>query len=48
MVRKAGKQDVETLADLAILMWSSHSADELSAGFLEIISKGKSQFFFKI
>lgn len=47
MVRKAGKQDVETLADLAILMWSSHSADELSAGFLEIISKGKSQFFLK-
>lgn len=34
MVRKAGKQDVEILADLAILMWSSHSADELSAKFL--------------
>ena len=47
MVRKAGKQDVETLADLAMLMWNNHSADELSAGFLEIISKGNSQFFLK-
>ena len=47
MVRKAGKQDLEILANLAILMWDSHSVRELIADFSEIISKGKSQFFLK-
>lgn len=47
MVRKAGKQDLEILANLAILMWDSHSVSELIAEFSEIISKGKSQFFLK-
>ena len=47
MVRKAGKQDLETLANLAVLMWNSHSVSELIAEFSEIISKGKSQFFLK-
>ena len=48
MVRKAGQQDLEILANLAILMWNSHSVSELIAEFSEIISKGKSQFFFEI
>lgn len=43
----AGKQDLEILANLAILMWDSHSVSELIAEFSEIISKGKSQFFLK-
>ncbi len=47
MVRKAGKQDLEILANLAILMWNSHSVSELIDEFSEIISKGKSQFFLK-
>lgn len=47
MVRKAGKQDLEILANLAILMWDSHSVSELIAEFSEIISKSKSQFFLK-
>lgn len=47
MVRKAGQQDLEILANLAILMWNSHSVSELIAEFSEIISKGKSQFFLK-
>jgi len=47
MVRKAGKQDLEILANLAVQMWDSHSVDELITEFLEIISKGKAQFFLK-
>lgn len=47
MVRKAGKRDLEILANLAVLMWDSHSADELMTEFSEIILKGKSQFFLK-
>ncbi len=47
MVRKAGKQDLEILANLAVLMWDSCSVSELIAEFSEIISKGKVQFFLK-
>lgn len=47
IMTNAGKQDLEILANLAILMWDSHSVSELIAEFSEIISKGKSQFFLK-
>ena len=47
MVRKAGKQDLEILANLAVLMWDSNSVSDLIAEFSEIISKGKAQFFLK-
>lgn len=47
MVRKAGKQDLEILANLAVQMWDSHSVSDLIAEFSEIISKGKAQFFLK-
>ena len=47
MVLKAQKEDLEILADLAVLMWDSHSVGELIAKFSEIISNDKSQFFLK-
>lgn len=47
MVRRAEKQDLETLANLAVLMWDSNSVSELIADFTEITSNGKSQFFLK-
>lgn len=47
MVRKAGKKDLKTLANLAVLMWDSHSVNELMNEFSEIISKEKVQFFLK-
>lgn len=47
MVREAGEGDLEILANLAVLMWDSHSVSELVADFSEIISKGKTQFFLK-
>lgn len=47
MVQKAGKNELEILASLAVLMWDSHSVNELANEFSEIISKGCSQFFLK-
>lgn len=48
MVRKAGKNELETLANLAVLMWSSHSVHELFQEFSEMIMKGNAQFFLKL
>lgn len=45
MVRKAGRGDIEIVADLAVLMWDNNSANELSGEFSELMSKGKAQFF---
>ena len=47
MVREAGKQDLDVLANLAVQMWEENSVSELIAEFSEMISKGKSQFFLK-
>ncbi len=47
MVKKAGKEDLEILTGLAVLLWGSHSVDELSAEFSELMSEGKAQFFMK-
>lgn len=47
MVREAGKQDLEVLANLAVQMWAENSVSELITEFSEIISNGKSQFFLK-
>ena len=47
MVRKAEKQDLEILANLAVQMWDSHSVRELIVEFSEIMEKGNSQFFLK-
>jgi aminoglycoside 6'-N-acetyltransferase I len=47
MVLKAGKEEINTIANLAILMWNSHTLDDLINEFTEIISKGNAQFFLK-
>lgn len=39
MVRKAEKQDLEILANLAVQMWDSHSVSELITEFSEIMEK---------
>lgn len=47
MVRKAGKQDLEILANLAVQLWDKNSVSGLIAEFSKVISNGKSQFFLK-
>ena len=45
MIKKAGHEDLEILAKLAVLMWREHSINELINEFSEIMTNGKSQFF---
>ncbi|MBS6644382.1 MAG: GNAT family N-acetyltransferase [Clostridiaceae bacterium] len=47
MVRKANINDLENIAELAVLMWSNHSIQELTEEFSEIITKDSAQFFLK-
>ena len=47
MIKKAGNNDLETLAKLASEMWHNHSINELINEFSEIMINGKSQFFLK-
>lgn len=45
MVRKAEKRDAAILANLAVLLWNSHSVEALRDEFSEILSSGDAQFF---
>lgn len=45
MIRKAEKGDLTTLADLAVLMWSNHTTDELISEFSYSIESETSAFF---
>ena len=47
MVRKAGKNELEALVNLAIQMWDSYSANALVNELSEIMSKEDAQFFLK-
>ena len=47
MIKKAGINDLEILAKLAVMMWQNHSVNELINEFSEIMTGGKSQFFLK-
>lgn len=51
MIKKAEITDVETLSSLAVLMWDSHTPEELEDEFLEIMQDKEcvkeAQFFLK-
>lgn len=47
MVKPAGVNDLEVLANLAALLWQNHSVEDLFHEFSKIMSKGESQFFLK-
>lgn len=47
MIRKAEQNDIETIASLAVMMWGSHTVEDLKKEFSEIFSKGDAQFFLK-
>lgn len=44
MIKKAGNNDLETLAKLAVMMWKNHCINELINEFSEIMTNGKSKF----
>lgn len=47
MVKKAKTDDLEKLASLAVLMWPSHTVQDLTDEFSEIMLKKDVQFFLK-
>ncbi|MDE5865099.1 MAG: GNAT family N-acetyltransferase [Lachnospiraceae bacterium] len=47
MIRKASKNDVKTIAELAVLMWEDNSVDGLADEFSELLSKDDAQIFLK-
>ena len=47
MIRKVGVENLEEVANLAILMWTENTVQDLIDEFTDIISKGDAQFFLK-
>lgn len=44
MVRKATNNDSHVLAEMAVLMWNSHTVDELETEFMETLNDKNSTF----
>lgn len=47
MVRKAAKEDIVVIAELALLMWSDNSLEDLMNEFSQLLLGGEAQFFLK-
>lgn len=47
MIKKASKNDVRIIADLAVLMWTDNSVDDLADEFAELITEDSAQIFLK-
>lgn len=47
MVRRAEKNDIPIIADLAVLLWNGNSADGLNNEFTEMLSNDNAKFFLK-
>ncbi|MDE7415810.1 MAG: GNAT family N-acetyltransferase [Lachnospiraceae bacterium] len=47
MIQKATKNDIGVLANLAVLMWTEPSVDDLAAELSELLSREDAQIFLK-
>ncbi|EUJ22473.1 putative aminoglycoside N6-acetyltransferase [Listeria grandensis FSL F6-0971] len=47
MIREAGQDDVEHIANLAVMLWSGQVVQDLMEEFSEIIYRGDVRFFLK-
>ncbi|MBC1474136.1 GNAT family N-acetyltransferase [Listeria grandensis] len=47
MIREAGQDDVEHIANLAVMLWSGQMVQDLMEEFSEIIYRGDVRFFLK-
>ena len=47
MIRKAGVESLEEIANLAVLMWTENTVQDLIHEFSDLISKEDAQFFLK-
>ena len=47
MILRANIKDSRVLAEMAVQMWSSHTVDELEAGFVEVLNNENVALFIK-
>lgn len=47
MIREATKNDIRVIADLAVIMWSDNSADDLANEFSKLVLKDDARVFLK-
>lgn len=47
MIKKASKNDIRIIANMAVLMWTDNSVDDLADEFSELITKDTAQIFLK-
>ena len=47
MILRANRKDSRVLAEMAVQMWSSHTVDELDAGFVEALNNENVALFIK-
>ncbi len=48
MVRKAGREDLEILSQLAVSLWNQHGAQALRSEFAEVMAAARGVFFLKL
>lgn len=48
MLRKAGIDDIKTVAELSILMWEEHTVEDLVEEFSELLKSDEAQIFLKM
>ena len=46
-IRRAEEKDIAAIANLAAIMWSNHSAEELNNEFSDLFMEEEAQFFLK-
>lgn len=47
MIKRAEEKDIAAIANLAAMMWSHHSVEELNNEFSDLFMKEEAQFFLK-
>ena len=47
MIKRAEEKDIAAIANLAAMMWSNHSAEELNNEFSDLFMEEEAQFFLK-
>lgn len=47
MIKRAEEKDIAAIANLAAMMWSNHSVEELNNEFSDLFMKEEAQFFLK-
>ena len=47
MIKRAEEKDIAVIVNLAAMMWSNHSVEELNNEFSDLFMKEEAQFFLK-